>query len=443
MLARVTLSQESSAKKVAKPAPAPRSSAEYFSAKEEREGTFNPPKFLWNLGPSPAPPIVSKVLHSPGQPLDTTTRTSMESRFRHDFSDVRIHSDATAAESAESVSATAYTVGRHIVFGHGQPSLASVAGPPLLAHELAHVVQQSRGGPALQLDAFAPHERDAQSAAHAVATGVPLVNVACHTGVGLARNGKHHAPDAPPDPAAKDEARLADLARDPREAHHAWKNLKPEEKTIVVDKMAARYGAAFAHKFREAAEHGKAQFDINYWQPHTGPSPEQLKAKGWRLLGMEMTGNVGFEIEDWVNPLGSTTRRDVSAPLPKEATREIEPTPPPCPESAFNDDLEEIEKKLWSAIAKLEENVERLASIPAGADIAAIEDDISKARNGARHLIADLSKLQDNADRAGDEECMVNETSEQWLAAMDEFTRLLARHNGLKQALSAGSNANP
>jgi Domain of unknown function (DUF4157) len=82
-----------------------------------------------------APPIVHEVLRSPGQPLDAGTRDFMEPRFGHDFSGVRIHTDAKAAESAKAVQARAYTVGNHIAFA-GQPE------PQLLAHELVHVVQQ-------------------------------------------------------------------------------------------------------------------------------------------------------------------------------------------------------------------------------------------------------------------------------------------------------------
>src|SRR5215471_7918923 len=67
-----------------------------------------------------APPIVSDVLSSAGQPLDTPTRVNMERRFGHDFSRVRIHADAHAAESARAVDALAYTVGQRIIFGTGQ-----------------------------------------------------------------------------------------------------------------------------------------------------------------------------------------------------------------------------------------------------------------------------------------------------------------------------------
>jgi hypothetical protein len=89
-----------------------------------------------------APPIVHSVLGGAGRQLDPSTRSFMESRFGHDFSRVRIFNDGAAAESARAVSANAYTVGEKIVFNHGRYSPGSASGRRLLAHELAHVVQQ-------------------------------------------------------------------------------------------------------------------------------------------------------------------------------------------------------------------------------------------------------------------------------------------------------------
>ncbi len=66
----------------------------------------------------------------------------MEPRFGHDFSRVRIHADVQAAASAEAVNARAYTVGHNVVFRHGQYNPSAQTGSRLLAHELAHVVQQ-------------------------------------------------------------------------------------------------------------------------------------------------------------------------------------------------------------------------------------------------------------------------------------------------------------
>jgi hypothetical protein len=93
-----------------------------------------------------APAMVHDVLRSPGRRLDGTTRAFMESHFRHDFGEVRVHSDAEAATSTQQVNALAYTAGHHVVFGRGRYAPQTHDGKQLLAHELAHVVQQSRTG---------------------------------------------------------------------------------------------------------------------------------------------------------------------------------------------------------------------------------------------------------------------------------------------------------
>ena len=95
-----------------------------------------------NHGPKMAPPIVHEVLRMPGRPLDPDTRAFMESRFARDFSQVRVHADNKAAQSAQTVKALAYTVGQHIVFGTGQYRPDRKTGRQLLAHELTHTVQQ-------------------------------------------------------------------------------------------------------------------------------------------------------------------------------------------------------------------------------------------------------------------------------------------------------------
>ncbi|MYZ39668.1 MULTISPECIES: DUF4157 domain-containing protein [unclassified Streptomyces] len=80
-----------------------------------------------------------------GQPLDTDTRTDMETRMGADFSDVRVHTDSAAHESAKDVGAHAYTVGNHVVFQRDSYDPSSPGGRTTLAHELTHVVQQRNG----------------------------------------------------------------------------------------------------------------------------------------------------------------------------------------------------------------------------------------------------------------------------------------------------------
>jgi len=90
-----------------------------------------------------APASVDRVLASVGRPLDPALQQDMGQRFGHDFSRVRVHSDASAEQSARDVNASAYTVGNDIVFGAGRLSPGTRHGLRLLAHELTHVVQQS------------------------------------------------------------------------------------------------------------------------------------------------------------------------------------------------------------------------------------------------------------------------------------------------------------
>jgi hypothetical protein len=92
--------------------------------------------------PATASTIVHEALNSPGQPLDPLTRSYMEPRFGHDFSRVRLHTGTPAAQSAQALSARAFTVGHDIVFGKHQYVPDSAPGRLLLAHELTHVVQQ-------------------------------------------------------------------------------------------------------------------------------------------------------------------------------------------------------------------------------------------------------------------------------------------------------------
>ena len=94
-------------------------------------------------GTGAPPPSVGRVLARPGLPLEPALKRDMELRFGHDFSRVRLHTDAAAARSADDLDARAFTAGRHIVFGSREFAPETTTGRHLLAHELTHVVQQS------------------------------------------------------------------------------------------------------------------------------------------------------------------------------------------------------------------------------------------------------------------------------------------------------------
>jgi Domain of unknown function (DUF4157) len=117
-----------------------------------------------------APPI-----HDAGRPLDAATRSTMESGFGRDFSNVRIHDDARAHDNARNLSARAYAAGDHIVFGEGSYRPETPSGRALIAHELAHSVQQAgvqmKADGAIPTGADAELERQADRAALDVTAG--------------------------------------------------------------------------------------------------------------------------------------------------------------------------------------------------------------------------------------------------------------------------------
>ena len=152
-------------------------------------------------GGGEAPRIVDDVLSGPSRPLDSSARGRLEPRFGHDFSTVRIHTGPRAAESARAVNALAYTAGRHIVFGTGRYTPDSRPGLSLLAHELAHTIQQGDRTPGTPLTLGAAG--DACETAAARASDAALSGGRAHagprTGFGVQRQpaGSLQIPDTP------------------------------------------------------------------------------------------------------------------------------------------------------------------------------------------------------------------------------------------------------
>lgn len=149
-----------------------------------------------------------------GNPLPADVRAQMETGFGHDFGAVRVHTGADAAMAAKAANAKAYTIGQHIVFGNGHYAPGTNAGEHLLAHELAHVVQQSRGGAAPSAQSDGLLEAGADNAASAVTQGQTGVHVS-----GAAAEGMSRQPDDADEerrrksdaPAADDNAPQANL----------------------------------------------------------------------------------------------------------------------------------------------------------------------------------------------------------------------------------------
>lgn len=86
---------------------------------------------------------VKQTVSEPGQPLDSATQSRLEGSFDVDLSEVKVHHNAHANQSAAALNARAYTVGKHVAFGQGEYHPTTQQGQALLAHELTHVAQQS------------------------------------------------------------------------------------------------------------------------------------------------------------------------------------------------------------------------------------------------------------------------------------------------------------
>ena len=118
----------------------PQISRSVFPAVAARQASAAPEQ-----GPRGAARGVDEALRSPGVPLDERTRGWMEPRFGRSFADVRVHTGFVGERSVRALGAEAYTMGNDIVFGSGRFAPGTGAGRRLLAHELAHVVQQGGG----------------------------------------------------------------------------------------------------------------------------------------------------------------------------------------------------------------------------------------------------------------------------------------------------------
>ncbi len=151
---------------------------ECAACRKKREGMLQraslSPRGRGIEGEREVPPIVHELLRSPGQPLDPANRAFFEPRFGYDFTQVRVHTDAKAAESARAVNALAYTVGRDVAFGANQYAPHSREGQKLIAHELTHVVQQENSPGRMATSSLSigrgsdPSEREAEQNAGSI-----------------------------------------------------------------------------------------------------------------------------------------------------------------------------------------------------------------------------------------------------------------------------------
>lgn len=262
-----------------------------------------------------APPIVHEVLRSSGQPLDRTTRNFMEPRFGQDFSSVRVHTDAKAAESAKAVGARAYTVGQNMIFGKGEFTPGTDAGQKLLGHELTHVVQQGTKLSSETLrrspDTDTGGGKGSTSKTADPGKGVPENLLLSNTRIWP--KGLDH------------DQELLLLAANPDFASREWKRLPLKDQMLVALQMASFYGAPFATQFADIHQKSKvADPDYIFLGKGVGTASDLVK-RGYKLAGLDPR-NVTSDVEIWFHPSGNRLHRDVSrADKPKQDTTKYEP----------------------------------------------------------------------------------------------------------------------
>jgi hypothetical protein len=197
-----------------------------------------------------------------GQPIPESVRAFFEPRFGRDFSQVRVHMDVEAAESARVLDAQAYTVGQDIVFGTGRYAVETANGRRLLAHELTHVVQQHETSASVIRREEEPTRRQ------------------------IAR-----------------DTHFRRLAVWPSEALYEWRRLNSGEQMVVVLYMAGNYGHDFASQFLTYARRRRRPEPVAHWTNILTETREHLQRRGYRFVVTSMG------IEHWVHPSGNSLHR--------------------------------------------------------------------------------------------------------------------------------------
>lgn len=250
-----------------------KSSSYHFAATDPRDAILDLQRSVGNRA-------VNSLVNSTGigQPLPKQLRGEMEQRFGEDFSRVRLHTDARAAESAAELNANAFTVGNDIMFNHSRFNPGTTRGQRLLAHELAHVVQQSRGGPSPAFDSRAAHERAADATATEALMGNEPLTVSGATGVGVA-------------------CQVDEDSRDPR-----WGN---QNGSIYVDVQVVDVAPQTADKLRSVLE--------NEYVPTAKKARELLKADPNYNFSAKAARDRGNAYEKAIQE--GVTSGDISHPL--------------------------------------------------------------------------------------------------------------------------------
>ncbi|MCY7355851.1 MAG: DUF4157 domain-containing protein [Lysobacter sp.] len=213
---------------------------------------------LRSAAPTAIPVEMRRALPSGnGQPLPPMIAAHIGDRFGADFSHVRLHTDAQAAQAAEDLGAKAYTIGSNVVFADGRFQHGSHEGQRLLAHELAHVMQQTRGGAAQSsFDGTGPLEQAADRAASQAIQGGGTIEV-----------GGASAPAPMCDPDDDKRRKQQRLRRDDDAGNDVSPRQEEKDKTQQRKQERATAGKQESQLTKAQAEQELRALENSYKQP--------------------------------------------------------------------------------------------------------------------------------------------------------------------------------
>jgi hypothetical protein len=250
---------------------------------------------------SAVPNSVHEVLSSTGGPLEPRTRALMESRFGRSFSEVRVHTDEKAVESARALHARAFTVGSDIVFAGAN----AARDPSTVAHELTHVVQQSRGiAPASGGLRVSPPGTAHEAEADRVARDVLSPARAEGSGAAAVLSAQTSIQRQPGDPekAAEDDKpphKMVPLSTDPAEKHKASDAVVGDfqaASTTVQEETGVDLTAAPDDTVRGMAEKTGKQGASNFSWHKTGRAIDIKQGHKWVIVKEPAADGMKFRI---------------------------------------------------------------------------------------------------------------------------------------------------
>jgi hypothetical protein len=284
-------------------------------------------------------PAVNRELSRPGESLDSATRVTMERAFGKDLGNVRVHTDRVAGDSAQQTGSRAYTVGDQIVFGPSQFAPHTTNGRRLLAHELAHVVQQGAGSASgARPTRNQALESAADRAAVDVLHGGNGVSVGAPAAVGLAMQQIA----SPRDDAMTRAAAIYDAFHniESYEVEEALAEIQDEPYSVLLDITRAYEGAhGSGSLMADFKEYGSPE---EFKQALTIMRPVLLNIEEHPLNGAtspearESASEAEVEPADVRAPATEPESAGEPAPEPEAAA---EPEPAPEPEAATGPEL--------------------------------------------------------------------------------------------------------